>query len=212
MTSTDPAPRLEELLAAAIGAADPTLPERLEHDPDAYLDLIRLGSRAAAYTDELLARAVGSARSAGLSWEAIGAELGVSKQAAHKRFGLPVGRVAERPAQAGQGVMGDADTAASAAAQLVLSPLTAFNEMEVLERVGKYGWHSVGYGPLYHLVVKSPRQWQHARIATFGGGPTPLEGHGWQRVGKGWFPWAYYKRELPAAALPEPPGWDPMVG
>ncbi len=214
--------RLEELLAVAIGEADPTLPERLEHDPEAYLDLIRLGARAAAYSDELLARAVSSARAAGLSWEAIGAELGVSKQAVHKRFGASsVGPADDRgavaaergnavaPARPGDAGGSDEPTGTT---QLVLSPLTAFNEMEALERVGMYGWHSVGYGPLYHLVVKSPRRWQHARVATFGGGSTSFEEHGWQRVGKSWFPWSYYKRELMEEALPEPPGWSPLAG
>lgn len=208
------APRLEELLAGAIGEADPTLVGRLEHDPDAYLDLIRLGTRASAYTDEFLERAVGSARAAGLSWEAIGSELGVSKQAAHKRFGAPLaGRGDGREgAAAGQGGGTDGQGEPASAAQLVLSRLTAFNEMEVLEEVGRYGWHSVAYGPLYHLVVKSPRQWQHARVAALGGGPASLEEHGWQRIGKGWFLWNYYKRELAEDALPQPPGWNPLAG
>jgi len=59
-------------------------------------------------------------------------------------------------------------------------------------------------------VLKSPHQWQHARVATFGTDSALLEGHGWQRIGQGWFPWSYYKRELPTPALPEPPGWDPL--
>lgn len=198
MTST--APDLEELLARALAEADPALTPRLESDPAAYLDLIRLGVRASAYTDEVLKHAVGSARAAGLSWEVIGGELGVSRQAAQQRFGAAF---ASGPVAAGA-TSGDQR-------QLLLSPLTAFDEMEVLARVGQYGWHSVAYGPYFHLVEKSDRQWAHARVLTFGRRSAPLEKAGWQSIGRGWFPWAYYKRSTGEEALAEPPGWDPLA-
>lgn len=198
--------RLNELLEAAIGEADPTLADRLEHDPAAYLDLVRLGVRASAYTDELLKHAVGSARAAGVSWEAIGAELGVSRQAAQQRFG------AAQEAARGEALPGQGPTPAPGTPDhRVLAPLTAFNEMEVLERVGRYGWHSVAYGPFFHVVAKSARQWRHERVPAFGGGAAAFERAGLQRVGSTYFPWSYYKRELAEAALPEPAGWDPLA-
>jgi len=44
--------------------------------------------RAAA--DDRIATLVGAARMAGASWSQIGAALGVSRQAAHERYGRPV--------------------------------------------------------------------------------------------------------------------------
>ncbi len=194
-------PDLEDLLARALAEADPTLEQRVGVDQTAYLDLIRLGVRAGAFADEVLQRAVGSARAAGLSWEAIGAELGVSRQAAQQRFGaaLPNARVPVVPEQ------GDP------ARQRLLTPLTAFNEMAVLGRVGRYGWHSVAYGPTFHIVEKTEQQWDHVRVPSFGRRSASLEAAGWQSIGRGWFPWAYYKRQAGAAALAEPPGWDPLA-
>lgn len=184
--------RLEELLNSAIGEADPTLARRLETDPEAYLDLVTLAARTSAYSNELLRNAVASARAAGLSWEAIGARLGVSRQAAQQRFSE------------------EEVTHEASAGQLMLRPLTAFNEMSVLEHVGKYGWHSVGFGPFYHLVVKSDRKWLHTRVPAFSD-HTHLTRQGWQKIGQLWFPWAYYKLELSEKAEPEPAGFDPMM-
>lgn len=184
--------RFEELMAAVIGEVDPTLEERLENDPAAYLDLIAWGERMSRYSNELLRSAVASARAAGNSWEAIGNRLGVSRQAAQQRFPQTPLPSAEEPHE------------------WLLQPLTAFNEMQVLGRVGVYGWHSVGYGPYYHLLEKSDKQWQHARILSFADQGL-LRRRGWQRIAGGWFPWAYYKRQLREPALPEPPYFDPLM-
>lgn len=173
---------LGENVSAAIHAADPTLQQRLEHDRAAYLDLVVLTQRASAETDALLRSAIAAARSAGHSWASVGEALGISKQAAQQRFG---------------------DAAMPAAGeQRVLSPLTSFSEMDVLQRAGRLGWHSVGFGSLYHLVEKSDVQWRHERVPAFGSGRRELEAAGWQRIGSMWFPWAYYALEtdLPAEA------------
>jgi hypothetical protein len=69
----------------------------------------------------------------------------VSRQAAQQRFGQP-----GPPATTGRG-------------RRVLSPLTAFDEMAVLEREGRRGWHVVDFGPLYHVVEASDSVWQHRR-------------------------------------------------
>ena len=160
-------------ISDAIHAAEPSLPQRLESDPAAYLDLVALTQRASAETDALLRSAIAAARTAGHSWTAVGLALGISKQAAQQRFGAPAA-VAE-PGE-----------------QRVLSPLTSYTEMEVLERAGRLGWHSIGFGSLYHLVEKSEVQWRHERVPAFGGQRRELEAAGWQRVGTMWFPWAYY--------------------
>jgi len=171
---------LGEGISAAIHAADPDLQQRLDHDRAAYLDLVSLTQRANSETDALLRSAIAAARSAGHSWTAVGEALGISKQAAQQRFG--------------------AVTTVAAGEQRMLTPLTAFTEMDALERAGRYGWHSIAFGSLYHLVERSTVQWQHERVPAFGAARRELEAAGWQRVGTMWFPWAYYARptDLPA--------------
>ncbi len=56
-----------------------------EIDGDAF-DEIVAARRAAAAADEALAAAVTRARAKGQTWEAIGAALGVSRQAAHAKY------------------------------------------------------------------------------------------------------------------------------
>src|SRR5690606_3620807 len=78
----------------------------------------------------------------------------------------------------------------------IISPLTATNEMEVLNRAGRAGWHSVGFGALYHVVERSDRQWEHTRVLALGRRRRRLEQEGWERIGSMWFPWTYFKRPL----------------
>lgn len=174
---------LGQRLSAAIAAEDPALHDRLAHDPAAYLELIAVTARADEAVGGLLRSAVLAARTAGHSWEAIGGVLGMTRQAAQQRFG---DRVPE----------------ASGPATRVVSPLTAFNEMEALARLGREGWHSVGYGPLFHVVEKSDQQWEHVRLFATGEAARALESSGWQRIGAGWFPWSYLKRPLGVPVLP----------
>jgi hypothetical protein len=79
----------------------------------------------------------------------------------------------------------------------VLSPLTAFDEMAVLEIEGRKGWHVVDYGTLHHVVEASDSQWQHRGVlASYGARHTRLREQGWELVKTMRFPWAYYKRRL----------------
>ena len=189
MTDTGAAPTLRDHLAAALDAAEPGLASRLDQEPQAHLDLVRLALDAHAETEVLLRAAVSSARSAGCTWEQIGAVLGMTKQAAQQRYGRR-----DEPAAAG------ASAEPGTRRRELLMPMTAFNEMRVLERAGRYGWHAVEYGPLYFVVEQSDEQWEHHR-AYVGSGPL-RPGGGWQRVGTAWFPWVYYKRPLGTAPLP----------
>ncbi len=88
-------------------------------------------------------------------------------------------------------------------ARKMLTPLTAFDEMLVLEREGRHGWHSIDYGTLYHLVEASPWQWQHRRI--MGGSPSRkrLQDEGWELIKTSTFPWGYYKRRVDLPAEPD---------
>lgn len=187
MTSTSPAPDLRQLLSEALTAARPDLTERLGTDPEAHLELVSLALSARAETDALLRAAITSARSAGCTWESIGQVLDMTRQAAQQRYG---GAESAMPRTGGK--------------ILRLAPLTAFTEMRVLDRAGRYGWHSIGFGALLHIVEKSELQWEHKRVHVVGADRRELEDSGWEQIGSVWFPWAYYKRCTGEPALPEP--------
>ncbi len=174
---------LDELLRDAIFESRAGLSERITSDPAAYLEVIEVAAAARVATSEILGSAVQAARGAGNSWEAIGARLGMTRQAAQQRF---AGETIEP---------GIGETRK-------LSPLTAFDEMEVLAREGTYGWHSIGFGTLYHLVERSEVQWEHLRVLATSTHRRALEREGWSRIGSMWFPWAYYGRKTALPALP----------
>lgn len=176
-----------DLIARAIARLDPSLERRLDTEPEAHLDLVLLTRRAHDETNRLLHAAVASARAAGSSWEAVGSALGMSRQAAQQRFG-------HKPAV----VPGTAEHR-----QLV--GLTAFSEMEQLDLWGRHGWHSIGYGPLFHDVERSTTQWEHKRAVVGSRKARDLEAQGWERIGSMWFPWVYLKRPLPLPAVPGEP-------
>lgn len=181
----DDSSSLRDHLARALDEYDPALGARLGQDAQAHLELVALARAARTETDVLLGAAVTSARRAGCTWEQVGAILGMTRQAAQQRYRRP-----DTPE----------DDAPAGAERRTLFSLTAMNEMAVLARAGLYGWHSVGYGPLFHTLERDHRQWEHAR--TVGRLPT---GEGWQQVGSGWTWWRYWARPLDRAALPENP-------
>jgi hypothetical protein len=176
-----------DLIGRAIARIDPTIERRLETEPQAHLDLAVLTHRAHEEAGRLLRSAVSSARAAGWSWEAIGSALGMSRQAAQQRWGrrpVPIPGTAEHRQLVG---------------------LTAFNEMDQLQEWGRHGWHSVGYGPGFHDVEKSPTQWEHRRAVIGSRKARELEARGWERIGTMWFPWTYLKRPVDAPAEPGEP-------
>lgn len=178
-----------DLIARAVARLDPSLERRLDTEAEAHLDLVLLTRRAHDETGNLLRSAVSSARAAGWSWEAIGSALGMSRQAAQQRFGH------NRPT-----------ATAGTAEHRQLVGLTAFNEMEQLDAWGRHGWHSIGFGPLFHDVEKSPVQWEHKRAVVGSRKARDLESEGWERIGNLWFPWIYLKRPLDLPAVPGEPG------
>lgn len=176
---------LSEALSRAITNSVPRLEERLASDPAAHLELIRQTEQARTEVDHLLFSSVLAARKAGHSWDAIGQTLSMSRQAAQQRFGKNLGNTPTVQTQR-------------------LTPLTALNEMEVLNRAGRYGWHSVGFGPLYHDMQHDTQAWEHRRVLAFEPSRATLEREGWQRVGHMWFPWVYYARPTGQPAVPMP--------
>jgi hypothetical protein len=187
MTQTQDPPNnsFDASLRGLILDSSPGLRERLDTDPSATLELISIAQSAHGTTQKVLADAVRAARDAEHSWSAIGEVLGMSKQAAQQRFG-------------GAGVTGNADHENPLRQNLY--GLSAFNEMARLNDAGRYGWHSVGFGAMFHTVEKSDVQWEHLRLTL--GITTPDDS--WIRIGGSWFPWVYYARPTARPALPEP--------
>ena len=173
---------LTDALGAAILAADT--------NADA-LALVRRTAAAEHAVGELLQQAVGAARAEGCSWAAIGAELGMSRQAAQQRFRA---RADETP---GGGADGAAD-AADDREERWLGPVTAFDEMHELELAGRLGWHTIGAGMLRHRMVRTGTRWEHRRVVWVRL-PGTYEKDGW-RIGARAFPWLYLVRDtgLPA--------------
>ena len=198
MTEPTPAATLRDLLAGALDQARPDLASRLHDDPGAYLELVTLARDARTGTDELLRAAVVSARRAGCTWEQLGGVLGMTRQAVQQRFGRGID---------GDGGPDDDEPAPSVRERRRLAPVTAFSEMAALRRLGRFGWHAVWYGALYFEVEKDDHQWEHRRQLAWQGRP---DGDGWQPVGAGWFPWAYFARRLGEPALVPPEGYDPF--
>jgi hypothetical protein len=190
---------LRSLLSEAITTADPSLRDRLLTDPEAYLDLVTITANARTETDTLLRLAVAGARSAGLTWEAVGRSLGMTKQAAQQRYGTPD---AEEPAAADEPGAAGEPRADGRIHQL--ARLNLFTEMKALENAQRYGWHLVGAGTAMLVVRKSDVQWEHQRVFASRAQGRALEEQGWQHAVDGWFPWAYYKRATDSPALPEP--------
>lgn len=195
---------LRTLLSEAVVAADPALRDRLRTEPAAYVDLVALSARAHTETEVLLTLAVAGARSAGCTWEAIGAALGMTGSAAHERYSpadpVPLG-AASSTDRTGSTALG---ATPSAERTQTLTRQTVFSEMRVLEHVGRYGWHLVGSGTATLIVRSSAEQWEHQRVFASRSRGRALEEEGWTRCGEPWFPWAYFTRPTGRPALPDP--------
>ncbi|WP_299036035.1 hypothetical protein [uncultured Pseudokineococcus sp.] len=193
MTEAEPvrpeidADRTAQVLAEAIGRLDVAAEPRTAEE---HLRLVAVAAAVEAQSRALLAEAVASSRAAGVTWAALGGRLGMSKQAVQKRF-------ASRAEPSGD----ELDDGSR-----VLGPVTAFTEMGELAIAGRHGWHSVEFGPLFHRVVRSPTQWEHARVSMLRGRVRSLTGEGWVVIGSA-FPYTYLKRDLgtPALAEDDPP-------
>ncbi len=162
-------------LADAIGRAILT-----GADSGDRLELVRRTADAGRITGDLLAQAVTASRAEGHSWAAIGAVLGLTRQAAQQRFG----RAAEE---------------VDGPDERWLGPVTAFDEMAELEIAGRLGWHTVGAGLLRHRMVRTPTRWEHKRVLWTA--PGRHEREGWQ-VGCRAFPWVYLVRDTGEPADP----------
>lgn len=164
-------------LAQSLGAAILAGLGGDEGSPD-HLEIVRRTAAAEVEVEVLMRQAVQAARAAGHSWATLGAELGMSRQAAQQRFGDRRG-VTDEPAAGGE--------------ERWLGPVTAFDEMAELEIAGRQGWRTVGAGMLKHRVRRTPTQWEHRRIVWTGSLRRWEEG-GWE-VALRSFPWVYLVRD-----------------
>lgn len=171
--------KLQEALAALSPVAEPQSP------PD-FLNLVQAAHEVEAEARTLLHQSVLTARGAGATWTDIGKTLGISKQAAQKRFAPPKNLPT-----------GDLDPD-----ERLLGPISMFDEMKELNLAGHYGWHSVDFGIHYHHVIHSENQWEHCRV-TSTQKAAELEDQGWVVFGKS-FPYTFLKRDKGTPALPEP--------
>jgi hypothetical protein len=193
--SADETEAIRSAITEAVIGVPEGLRSNLETDPDEFLRLIAASRVAAETTTRLLRESISGARASGHSWDTVGTLLGVSRQAAQQRFASPTS-AADVESQTASALIRGGETP-PVHARRVIKPLTSLDEMGVLAELGTRGWHSVGYGTLYHLVEKSDQQWEHRRVIW-----SPLVSHrklaaeGWQLIGSLWFPWAYYARPL----------------
>lgn len=175
-TADVPGAELAEALGAAILDGLPETAEEQDH-----LAIVRRTALAEHEVRGLLRQSIGAARAAGHSWATLGAELGMSRQAAQQRFGA-----VDEPAE---------DVTFE---ERWLGPVTAFDELPELELAGRMGWRTVGVGMLKHRVRRTATQWEHRRVV-WTGKASRYERDGWQVAVRS-FPWLYLVRDtgLPA--------------
>lgn len=143
---------------------------------DDYLDLVQAASVAAEEGNLSLQRWVSASRRAGASWEQVGEALGVSRQAAQKRFGESF------------------DDSVSPSEKRV-AMVTAFNEVQILADEGAAGYEVVraGWGVLYfrHVghAVENVRRVSVRQSSVI----SEMEAQGWTFVFR-WTPYTYYTR------------------
>lgn len=152
---------------------------------DDFLNMVGAAETVHADASQLLQITVTSARAAGATWQSIGSSLGITKQAAQKRFAQP-------------GVQSDLDPN-----ERILGPTTTFDELQELALAGRYGWHSVEVGATYHRMLHSATAWEHIRVTMSTARVRQLRDEGWTVVHAG-FPYTYLKRDSGVAALLEP--------
>lgn len=154
-------------------------------DADGYRALVEAAAIVADESDGSLRNWVGAARRAGLSWEDIGTTLGVSRQAAQKRFAP--GESQDRGALW--------DVATPSPGQRTRTGVTAFNEVEVLREEGAAGNRVVGAGFGRLFFEQTDRPWENVRVVSLRRGRpiSEMEADGWTHVFS-WYPYTYFTR------------------
>lgn len=171
---------LADRIAAVILGSDVDGPGLDPESSPTHLVLVQRAAEAERAVRGLLAQSVTAARASGHSWAAIGAELGLSRQAVQQRFGAAgVGGLQPEVRR--------------------LGPVTAFDEMAELDIAGRQGWRTIGAGMFYHLVERTDTQWEHWRVA-WTKPARAYEKDGWQVAVRA-FPWLYLVRDRETPAV-----------
>lgn len=177
---SDASEKLQEALSALVPTAEPS-------EPADFLSVVDVASQVEREGREMLRSSVVAARDAGATWVDIGRTLGISKQAAQKRFAAPT----KLPSQALD------------PHERLIGPVGLADEIDELNLAGRYGWHSVGFGLAHHHVVRSSTQWEHRRVMGERQVTALRSEGGWVVVGRS-FPYTLLARDLGVAALVEP--------
>jgi len=156
----------------------PDLKTRIARDPSAYLDLLTVSGMLADEAERVLRENVRHARLAGFSWDAIGESLGIDGVSAQRRFSSselsPVAAISVAASEH----LADPDLPPIDTLAITEPGLFAGQEIECLNRAGKFGWHAVDQKGNRWTLAFDHRQWQHIFTDDKG---TPY-GDGWQRV------------------------------
>ena len=176
---TDVRERLQDVMAALVPVSEP----REQGD---FIAAVAVAHAIEEQSRELLQSSVLAARELGATWVDIGKTLGVSKQAAQKRFVVPA-KLSARTLDPGERLIG---------------PVGIFDAIDEVNLAGRYGWHSVGFGVAHHHVVHSDMQWEH-RLVLGTRKAAALVEDGWVVVGRS-FPYVFLKRDTGVSALTEP--------
>lgn len=180
---TDPSPLRDALAQLLIENTEVPEPQRRED----FLSLVIGAAALRAEADGLMHTAVTAARSAGATWASIGMSLGMTKQAAQKRFAPPADRHLDELNPN----------------ERTIGPTTSFDEMQELALAGRYGWHSVHFGAFHHDVIRSNTAWEHLRVTISPARVRQLLTDGWELIGSS-FPYTYLKRDTGVPAAQEP--------
>lgn len=167
--------KLADVLGRAVLDGDP---DEEVLDPDRPQDHLAIVARAVVAEQAgraLLRQSVSAARGSGHSWAAIGAVLGLSRQATQQRFGA-------------------AKEFDQGPEYRWLGPVTAMDEMRELELAGRRGWRTVGAGMLKHRMERTDTQWEHRRVV-WRRPAASCEIDGWVVAVRA-FPWLYLVRDL----------------
>ena len=167
---------LKDDLEAAI-LSEAQLARLAPEKPDEFLRLIAASGAAAECCAAMQRLSVNQARRLDVPWASIGDALGISKQAAQQRFATI-----------------DDDTMLPKGTRII-SGASAFNEMSLLEKEGKAGYHLVGFRAFTLVVESSSQIWEHGRRTSLNIAKTrsKMAADGWTYVGS-WFPFHYFKR------------------
>lgn len=193
---------IREGLAALIDNAAPGAAERIMTDSAAFLELIAVSELVNKESAIILREMITAARKAGISWEQIGSELGLSRNEAMERFtakdSTALALIGTRNIDSGY-LPNDT--------RLILEIKSG--EMPVLTEIEKYGWHLIAFDETSWTIEKSDHQWEHRRTVR-----KKAPGADWHRIGgqaelydEGLviFGYIYWKRPLAAPALPGEP-------